>query len=183
VDVAEAHLNKLAKDKTFVRNFKAKLRYVQRDYKTPCLEWQGGTDKAGYGRIHVKRHCERPTGRNFFAHRMNHFLETHDHIEPDELILHQCHNRLCCNVDHFEIGNHMANMDDLHNSRRVSGEKNSNSKLSEDEVWEILCMYHEDSVPMTDLAAEYGVGRGTVSDIVYGRTWQDLYNEFWGEEE
>ena len=49
MDVAEAHLNKLAKDKTFVRNFKAKLRYVQRDYKTPCLEWQGGTDKAGYG--------------------------------------------------------------------------------------------------------------------------------------
>lgn len=182
-DPVRAHVGKLMKDSSFVSAFKRKLRYVQRDYESPCLEWQGGVDKAGYGRIHVKRLCERPTGRNFFAHRLNYMIATKEYIEPSELILHQCHNRLCCNPEHFDIGNHMANMDDLHNSRRVAGERNSNSKLTEEEVWEVLIMYHEEGFSMTEIAAEFEVGRGTVSDIVYGRTWSDLYNEFWGEEE
>ena len=111
---ARRHVEKLQKDGEFVSSLEKKLKFVQRDFETPCLEWLGGTDKAGYGRIHVKRHCERKTGRNFFAHRIVYMVKTGAYIDPDEYILHQCHNRLCCNPDHFMLGDHIDNMDDLH---------------------------------------------------------------------
>ena len=92
MDPARSHADKLRNDESFVASFQRKMKFVQRDYDTPCLEWQGGTDKAGYGRIHVKRHCERKTGRNFYAHRLNYMIERKAFIEPEEYILHQCHN-------------------------------------------------------------------------------------------
>ncbi len=181
---ARSHIESLKKDEDFVSSFNAKLKSVQRDYSSPCLEWQGATDKSGYGRLHVKRHCEKKTGRNFFAHRMSYMLQTGAFIESDEYILHQCHNRLCCNADHFLLGDHQENMDDLHDSRRVAGENNSNSKLTEDEVWDILCLYYEEEGwTIAKLAEEFEVGRATITDVLYARTWKDLYNEFMGEDE
>lgn len=179
---ARSHVEKLQKDDDFVSSLKKKLRHVQRDVlDTPCWEWQGGLDKAGYGRIHVKRHCERKTGRNFFSHRIVYMTFTGAYIEPEEYILHQCHNRVCCNPNHFLLGDHQENMDDLHNSGRVAGENNSNSKLKEDEVWEILELYYEDEWTVKELLEEFKVGRGTVTDIVYGRTWKPIYEEYMGD--
>ena len=79
-------------------------------------------------------------------------------------------------------------MDDLAKSGRVAGANNHNSKLSEEDAWEILVLYYEgdaDSVLWTvkELSNEFSVGRGTVTDLVYGRTWKSLYQEFWGEED
>ena len=135
---ANAHLERLIEDDEWVDRFQSKLK-KGRNYN--CLEWNGTLDKAGYGRIHVKKHHETGTGRNFFAHRVNYAIETGEILDPDEFILHQCHNRLCCNVDHFEIGNHSANMDDLANSRRIAGENNPRSKVSQADVYEILELY------------------------------------------
>ena len=180
MDPARSHADKLRNDESFVASFQRKMKFVQRDYDTPCLEWQGGTDKAGYRRIHVKRHCERKTGRNFYAHRLNYMIER-------KALLNQ-KNTFCINVitgfvaiRTFLVGDHQENMDDLHDSRRVAGEENSNSKLKEDEVWEILCLYHDEGYSMREISEEYGVARGTISDIVYGRTWGDLYDEFVGK--
>ena len=74
-------------------------------------------------------------------------------------------------------------MEERHDSRLVAGERNSNSKLKEDEVWEILILYHDEGFSMREISKDYGVAKGTVSDIVYGRTWGDLYDEFVGEED
>ena len=106
------------------------------------------------------------------------------YIEPEEYILHQCHNRLCCNPDHHQLGDHNENMQDLADSRRVAGENNHNSKLNEEQVWEILELYYTgdaDSVlwSIAEIAEEFNVGRGTISDILYGRSWRDVHGEFW----
>ena len=134
------HVERLCADKKWVKGFKSKI--VKR--KNGCWEWTGGLEKGGYGRFHVKKHCERPTGRNFFAHRMSYMIHR-GYITPDEYILHQCHNRLCCNPKHHKLGDHQDNMDDLHDSERVAGENNSRSKLTEDEVWDILDLYWEET--------------------------------------
>ena len=186
---ANAHLERLIEDDEWVDRFQSKLK-KGRNYN--CLEWNGTLDKAGYGRIHVKKHHETGTGRNFFAHRVNYAIETGEILDPDEFILHQCHNRLCCNVDHFEIGNHSANMDDLANSRRIAGENNPRSKVSQADVYEILELYYygdiENNNPYTvkeldSLFSDTGITSSAINDIVSGRTWKDAYNDFWSEED
>jgi hypothetical protein len=186
---ANAHLERLIEDDEWVDRFQSKLK-TGRKYN--CLEWNGTLDKAGYGRIHVKKHHETGTGRNFFAHRVNYAIETGEILDPDEFILHQCHNRLCCNVDHFEIGNHNANMDDLANSRRIAGENNPRSKVSQADVYEILELYYygdiDNNSPYTvkeivSLFSDTGITSSAINDIVSGRTWKDIYDDFWSEED
>jgi hypothetical protein len=186
---AEQHLELLIEDDAWVRTFQSKLRKKRGGQ---CLEWQGSLDKAGYGRIHVKKHHETGTGRNFFAHRVNYSIETGEILDPSELILHQCHNRLCCNVDCFEIGNHSANMDDLSNSRRIAGENNPRSKLCQADVYEILELYFYgdtlDSDPYTvkdivEVYTDIDITSSAIRDIVSGRTWKDTYDDFWEDEE
>ena len=108
------------------------------------------------------------------------------YITPDEYILHQCHNRLCCNPEHHKIGDHMDNMDDLHDSRRIAGENNPRSKVREEEVEDILELYWEElySVPkIKELYSELDLKTGTITDIIYGRTWTDVYNDFFEVDE
>ena len=182
-----AHLEKLVRDEVWVDRFMSKIAENPGPLATPCWEWQGGLDRAGYGRIHVKKHCEKKTGRNFFAHRVCYMIHR-GYIEPEEFILHQCHNRLCCNPDHHQLGDHNENMKDLADSRRVAGENNHNSKLDRDKVWEILELYYAgdaDNVlwSIAEIAEEFEVGRGTISDVLYGRSWKDTYDGFWGEDD
>jgi len=185
------HIEALCADKDWVKSFNSKLKRVKSGEHKGCLEWQGGLDKGGYGRFHVKKHHETGTGRNFFAHRMSYMINR-GYITPDELILHQCHNRLCCNPSHHKLGDHIDNMDDLHDSKRIAGENNPRSKLREDEVWDILSLYYDGIEPIYEplsigdivkLYEDVGIKRGTVSDIVYGRTWPYVYNEFFEEED
>ena len=136
-----AHIEALVADSAWVDAFMAKVKETEGPLDTPCWEWQGGLDRAGYGRIHVKKHCEKKTGRNFFAHRMSYMIHR-GYIEPEEFILHQCHNRLCVNPDHHKLGDHNDNMDDLANSRRIAGENNPRSKASQADVYEILELYY-----------------------------------------
>ena len=179
--VSEDHLETLINDNEWVKWFESKLKK-----KGECLLWQGTTDKSGYGRFHVKRHCERPTGRNFFAHRAAYAVQTGEILEQDEYILHQCNTRLCCNSDCFEIGDHDDNMDDLRKSGNIAGELNPKSKLTEIDVWDILEMYYDEKKPTSVIVKEYediDVRIGTISDIVYGRTWRSVYQDFMGMDE
>ena len=179
--VVKKHIDRLRADKAWVKTFMSKIKQK----KNGCWEWQGSLDPDGYGRFHVKKHHETGTGRNFFAHRMSYFIHCKDYITPDELILHQCNNRLCCNPDHFHIGSHNDNMDDLRKSGNVAGERNPRSKLSEDDVWDILNLYYagdnDSPYSIGRIVREYedlDIKRGTVSDIVSGRTWPNIYNEY-----
>ena len=174
--VAEDHLLALINDDKWVEWFESNL-----EKKGDCLLWKGTVDDAGYGRFHVKRHCERPTGRNFFAHRAGYAIQTGEILEPDELILHQCHTRLCCNSDCFEIGDHHDNMDDLRASGNIAGENNPKSKLHIEDVYDILEMYHEREMSISQIVVEYSnldIKKGTITDIVSGRTWPSIYEDF-----
>ena len=184
--MSREQLEKLAKDSEWVETFMAKVNPEgDGPLETPCWEWIGGLDKAGYGRIHVKKH-DGGKGRNYFAHRVCYMIHR-GYIEPEEFILHQCHNRLCCNPDHHKLGDHNDNMDDLAQSRRVAGENNHNSKLNGDEVYEILILYHEGDADrelwtVEEIAEAFSVSKGSITDIVYGRTWKDIHREFWEDE-
>lgn len=65
-----------------------------------CLVWTGHV-KRGYG---VFKHL----GKDIFAHRMFYYWATGD--DPGaKIIRHKCHNKLCCNSEHLEVGNYGDN--------------------------------------------------------------------------
>ena len=83
-------------------------------------------------------------------------------------------------------------MDDLANSRRIAGENNPRSKLCQADVYEILELYHYgdtlDSDPYTvkeivTVYEELDITSSAIRDIVSGRTWQDIFNDFWSEQD
>lgn len=179
-------IESLRKDKEWVHTFMGKLKKPRK--KDGCWEWTGSTDRSGYGRLHVKKYAAKKTGRNFFAHRMCYMIHR-GYITPDEFILHQCHNRLCCNPNHHKLGDHYDNMDDLSKSGRVHGENNHRSTVTEDDVFEILALYNfgdidSEHLPYSirELSNEYDMPVGTLKDIVGGRTWRHVYDEFWEDE-
>jgi len=184
----QAHVERLMADEEWVETFLSKIKKK----KSGCWEWEGSMDPEGYGRFHVKKHHETGTGRNFFAHRMSYFIHCEEYIEPTELILHQCHNRVCCNPNHFHVGSHEDNMDDLRKSGNIAGTNNPRSKLDEDDVWDILNLYYYGDTDtgepysisdIVNIYSDIDIKKGTISDIVYGRTWKSIYNEYWDDED
>lgn len=76
---------------------------------TPCKEWQGSRDMAGYGRL-----------GNRLVHRMV-WLYDNGPIPDGMMIRHKCDNPSCFNIDHLEIGTHEDNMRDMAERGRRKG--------------------------------------------------------------
>mgnify|MGYP001327414554 FL=1 len=74
-------------------------------------------------------------------------------------------------------------MDDLRKSGNIAGTNNPRSKLDEDDVWDILEQYYLTwNVSINDIVEQYDyldIKRGTISDIVQGRNWPTVYDEFY----
>ena len=114
---ARRQIDRLRSDAIWVETFRRKIKRNPGPLDTPCWEWQGGLDKSGYGRLHIKRYHETGKGRNFIAHRLSYMIFTGAFIEPEEYILHQCHNRLCCNPDHFK---YIKSYSPYHNIKKMN---------------------------------------------------------------
>tara|TARA_B100000287_G_scaffold400982_1_gene420645 strand:+ start:722 stop:955 length:234 start_codon:yes stop_codon:yes gene_type:complete len=72
-------------------------------------------------------------------------------------------------------------MDDLRASGNIAGENNPKSKLHIEDVYDILEMYHEREMSINQIVVEYSnldIKKGTITDIVSGRTWPSIYEDF-----
>lgn len=58
------------------------------------------------------------------------------------------------------------------------GENNSNSKLTNADVVDILFRYHEVGETQVSLAKEYGVHSTTIGAVVNGRSFPEVHAEF-----
>jgi hypothetical protein len=94
-------------------------------------------------------------------------------------VLHKCDVPSCVCPDHLFLGTHQENMQDMsqkgrHKGGPGSGDRNHQTKLSENDVKTIYATYHEGGISMAKLGVKYGVSCGTIGDIVCGRTWKHL---------
>lgn len=79
-----------------------------------CLEWQGLTDKDGYGRVKVNNTDSR-------AHRAFYEVWNSVKLSPEQVLLHSCDNPRCFNPAHLSIGTQAENVKDMDaKGRRVS---------------------------------------------------------------
>lgn len=125
------------------------------------------------------------------AHRIAYTL-TYGPI-GNRYVLHHCDNRMCCNPAHLWLGTQRENLADMnakgrgnHEAKRHLGSAHGRAKLTEADVLAIrervgTGVIHD---PVTgryirhsnqqELAAEYGVSRGLISQIAVGRIWKHV---------
>jgi len=138
----------------------------------PCWVWTGATNEHGYGLI-------RPEGKRsgpaLKAHRVAARMAGMDIAH--RAVRHACDNPPCVNDAHLLTGTQADNVHDMHERGRGNvGTVNGQAKLTDDQVLEIRVRLAH-GIPGKDLAAEYGVGRATISVIKNAKNWRHLATE------
>lgn len=135
-----------------------------------CWIWEGKTNAKGYG--------HRGNGRNgtgVLAHRLSWMIH-HGEIPPDVLVCHRCDNPPCVRPDHLFLGTAEDNNRDRQRKGRTvipHGETHHSAHLTAADVSEIRLL-HAFGARCYVLAAEYGVTRPAMSQLLLGRTWKSV---------
>lgn len=134
-----------------------------------CWTWQAGKTTYGYGKFGSAN-----------AHRVAWEL-TYGLVPDGMCVCHNCDKdypvgdityRLCVRPDHLFLGTMAENMaDKMAKGRQPSGEGNPNAKLTAAQVAEIRRMYAAGGVLHRELAAQFGVSRSLVGNIIRGEHW------------
>lgn len=100
------------------------------------------------------------------------------HGDPGEAhVLHTCNGGSgangCVNIRHLRLGDNSRNVLDRGDAGVQVGEDHHNSRLKVDQVRRIR-ERSQAGATQQSLADEYGVSRGTISDVVRRKTWRRL---------
>jgi len=138
--------------------------------KDDCWEWQGPRSARGYGKVRSYKHG---VMKHTLAPRMAWEL-THGEIPDKMCVLHSCDNPPCTNPEHLHIGTVAENNRERtergrNNSRR--GSNHHNSKLSEEQVSEIIRQVRSGGVSYAVIGEQYNVGYGAIQSSASGKTW------------
>lgn len=120
-----------------------------------CWVWQAAYDAAGYGRFWLGGRMQ-PTSQA--AYRL--FV---GEVPQGLCVLHNCHNKGCCNPEHLRLGTHAENMADL----AVAG-NNSLRKLSAARALEL----RKQGKTLAAIGAEVGASAQAVYQLLertYGK--------------
>lgn len=125
-----------------------------------CWQWRAHTDLNGYGYLPGDLKHTR-------AHRFSY--EFHIGKIPEAmLICHKCDNPGCVNPDHLFVGTSKDNAQDaLQKGRAYVGEKNGMSKLTKENIKEIL----SSELNGVQLAQKFEVTRSTINRVRRREAW------------
>lgn len=140
-----------------------------------CWPWLAAIGTHGYGVIGAGG------PRTITAHRLSYII-AHGSI-PDApghhggVVMHTCDNRWCCNPAHLVSGSQIDNLLDMRSKGRqckegMRPECARTAKLNWEKVREIRRRWGEGESKKA-LCREYGVGHGTIWEIVTNRTWKE----------
>jgi hypothetical protein len=153
----------------------AKARFNSKwieDPETGCWNWTGATIGKGYGQVQI-----RSLGKDKYAHRWA-WRFWKGALSDGDVVCHRCDNRMCVNPDHLFVGSRADNQTDMANKdRSLFGEKNSQTKLTERQVYDM----HElvaSGAPRAEVAKRFGVRREGLDRIIRGERWRRVYNAF-----
>lgn len=125
-----------------------------------CWPWTGYRED-GYGRFFIG-------GRMRWAHELAVTFSTGETKGDGLDTCHSCDNPPCCNPAHLRFDTRLSNVRDM-DSR---GRRRVVSKLSPEMV-RVIRERRESGARQKDLAAQYGVTDGLISQIVRGLRWPD----------
>lgn len=141
------------------------MSYVDVDPATDAWIWTGGITASGYGGFWYK-------GRSVSAHRFA-FAISNGPIEEGAVVCHKFedYGRHNVNPEHLFLGTYTDNMRDASKKKRtLAGTKNRASKLSNDDVRELVAS----NDTYAALASQYGVSQAMISQIKRGCRWAHI---------
>ena len=147
------------------------LEYIEKRIvktSTQCHEWTETRDRDNYGKVSYKN-------RNYRVHRL--VWEIHKENPGELFVCHTCDNPPCCNINHLFLDDHPGNMRDMIDKGRNAlqkGEYNPQSKLKEENIFEIFDLARAE-VSQKEIAKLFGIAPRTVSDILRGKRWGYLF--------
>jgi len=139
--------------------------------ETGCWELKKAK-KTSYPRVRVK-------GKQYYAHRAM-FILLNGSIDDDNVVMHSCDSDVCCNPYHLTQGTQADNVADMvakGRCKRASGLENGNS-LRRSEIDMILRDFYTTDTNISALARRYKRHHATIRNIVNGKTYKDVYDEF-----
>ena len=156
-------------------------RFWEKVRKTnQCWIWEGARNRLGYGEIGMN-------GKVCKAHRVAWEL-VNGEIPPQKMICHACDNPQCVRPEHLFLGDGVINMQDAQKKGRLAtgskngrhtkpyatarGERNGLSKLSEDDVLQVLRLKGKETAKA--VGRNFGVSDKSIGDIWRGLTWTHL---------
>lgn len=134
-----------------------------------CWLWIKPSLKRGYGGFNLN-------GRMIQAHRFSYELFVGP-IDPGKQILHrrECGKPNCVNPHHLYMGTNDDNMRDLNTwGNPAIGERNGNSKLSENDILNIRKIHKNKRCGYKETAELFGVHPVHIGLIVRGLLWKHL---------
>jgi hypothetical protein len=161
-----------------------------------CWNWKGWRDKDGYGQIKIGR-------KGILAHRAAYQFFT-GKIPDGLLICHKCDNPSCVNPNHLFLGTQKDNIQDAVKKGRMAandkhysrlypeklargnrsgrrlhpesylGERNSRSKLAEEQVKEIRALYAMGDISIRKLATIYDMSKSSIWSVLVHKGWKHL---------
>lgn len=137
-------------------------RQVEQRSEVECWPWTGASRLKGYGYIGVGG---RESGK-MLSNRAAWTL-THGPIPEGQVVRHSCHNRLCCNPAHLQLGTLADNVADMW--ARPDDTPRGNARLSEAQVEAI----RSDPRSSRQIAPEYGVTHAHIRSVRRGRAWKE----------
>lgn len=149
--------------------------------KGDCWIWTAALFRStGYGMFQVG-------GRAVGAHRFSYGL-AFGSIPDRGFVRHDCDNRLCVRPAHLRTGSHEQNMQDmagrgraargerhglrLHPGSRPVGARNGRAVVTAAIVEQIRESYQRGEATQRELAAQHGLGKSQVSNIIRGKSWR-----------
>lgn len=137
------------------------MTYVEKT--RTCWLWTGVKDIDGYGKTNVRSKLIR-------SHRL--FYELFKGPVPsDKFVCHSCDNPPCVNPEHLHLGTNQQNHLEKRERKRIHGERNPNSRVTEKDVREMRSLYP--SLKLLDLSKKFGISMTQVSNIVRHKSWSN----------
>lgn len=152
------------------RSISVQERFLKRMGQPPntdeCWIWTGTQTPDGYGVL-------RANNKNTLVHRIAYELFYGD-LSPGYSVCHHCDNPPCCNPRHLFCGKAADNARDMMmKGRSTRGERNAQSRLTTQQVYEIRTLLASDTKG-TCIAQQFYISPALVSAIKYKTRWAYL---------
>lgn len=146
-----------------LRKFWAAYAVAKKQYH--CYNYLNGNHSRGYAYVSMG-------GKRYTAHRYSLEMKLGRPIRDGMLACHHCENPYCINPHHIYEGTNSENSQDAHdygrhkNTNYARGERNHNTKLTQEQRQELKDMYATGEWSQKQLAKEFGVSQVAVCKIL-----------------